>query len=209
MRLFAAVRPPRDVLEHLEAALVSVRRADAEQGARGLRWTPPGDRHVTLAFFGEVPAVAADDLAEALDDVAAATAPFDAALAGAGVFDGRTLWIGCSGTGWTALMTAAGQAGAAVVGRGADGRRRPHLTIARRRAGGPGGRRPTRGSPARPGGTAEGVDPAHLAHALALYRGPGWTVQDLALVSSTLGAGPGGSPRYDVVHVSALPAVAG
>lgn len=212
MRLFAAVRPPADVIDHLEGALVSVRgpAVHGRGGTGGLRWTPPENRHVTLAFYGEVPGGYLHDLASALDAVAASTAPFEAALAGAGVFDGRTLWVGCTGAGWPTLMAAAGQAGADVVGRAADGRHRPHLTVARAR--GAGGRHDARGRSARTGRAdvvGPGSDPAHLAHALALYRGPAWTVAEVLLVSSALGAGPGGGPRYDVVHSSPLGAVAG
>ncbi len=226
MRLFAAVRPPDDALGHLEGALASVRGGPAARpraGRAGLRWTPPEDRHVTLAFYGEVPQGYVDDLAAALDAVARAAEPFEAALAGAGLFDRRTLWVGCAGGGWTDLMRAAGVAGGEVVGRAADGRNRPHLTVARFRpgAGRGDGRRAGRGRSRAIGGGggrgdrpavregAPGPDAAALAHALALYRGPAWTVREVELVASQLGAGPGGSPIHDVVHRSPLGAVAG
>lgn len=225
MRLFAAVRPPGDVLDHLEGALASVRGGPATRpraGQSGLRWSAPEDRHVTLAFFGEVADGYVEDLAAGLDAVAGVANPFEASLAGAGVFDRRTLWIGCTGTGWAGLMTAAGDLGAEVVGRAADGRRRPHLTVARARPGsgradGRRGAARGRGRPLgdrRGDGAAQGagdgpVDPADLAHALALYRGPAWQVTEVELVASRLGAGPGGSPRHDVVHRSGLGAVAG
>lgn len=225
MRLFAAVRPPDDALDHLEGALASVRGGPAARprpGRTGLRWTPPADRHVTLAFFGEVPEGSVEELAEALDAVALAARPFEASLAGAGLFDGRTLWVGCTGDGWTGLMAAAGEVGAEVAGRAADRRNRPHLTVARARAGaGRGdGRRGSSRDRGRPLGVGRGdrssaavgetaADPAVLAHALALYRGPVWTVREVELVASRLGAGPGGSPVHDVVHRSLLGAVAG
>ncbi|NLE72809.1 MAG: RNA 2',3'-cyclic phosphodiesterase [Actinomycetales bacterium] len=203
MRLFAAVRPPADVLDHLETALASVRAGTEPGPGRGpLRWTPPADRHVTVAFYGEVPQGRLDEVAQALDAAASQVAPFAASLSGAGLFDGRTLWVGCTGEGWAPLMAAAGDVGVGL-GRPADRRSRPHLTIARARQGG--GRQGT--GRARPGGDRRrpgGPDPAALAHALALYRGPGWTVGEVALVESHLGAGPGGSPRHDVVHVAPL-----
>jgi len=211
VRLFAAVRPPVDVLDHLEGALASVRAGTEPGPGRGpLRWTVPEDRHVTVAFYGEVPGGRLDEVAQALDDAAAGLAPFAAGLAGAGLFDGRTLWVGCTGDGWSPLMAAAGGIGTTLLGRPVDRRSRPHLTVARSRAGG--GRGPRgglRGGPRRgPGhgrrGPEGGVDPAALAHALALYRGPRWTVAEVALVESHLGAGPGGSPRHDVVHVARL-----
>lgn len=225
MRLFAAVRPPEDALDHLERALASVRGGPAARprpGRAGLRWTAPPDRHVTLAFYGEVPDGYVEDLAAALDAVASAAEPFEASLAGAGVFERRTLWIGCTGVGWTGLMAAAGAVGAEVAGRPADGRNRPHLTVARARAGsGRGdGRRQAGRDRGRGIGPGQGdrvaataaersADPADLAHALALYRGPAWTVGEVELVASRLGAGPGGSPVHDVVHRSPLGAVAG
>jgi len=224
MRLFAAVRPPDAVLGHLEVALTSVRGGPAAQpraSRTGLRWNRPEDRHVTLAFFGEVPEGYVGELATALDAVAAAAQPFDASLAGSGLFDRRTLWIGCSGTGWAGLMAAAGAVGAEIVGRPADAHSRPHLTVARarpgsgrddgrrvsdRRRGRAAGDAHTRAAPRAP---ASAADPASLAHALALYRGPVWTVREIELVASQLGAGPGGGPRHDVVHRSTLGAVAG
>ncbi len=222
MRLFAAVRPSPAALEHLEGALASVRGGPAARtraGQGGLRWTAPADRHVTLAFFGEVPDGYVDDLAAGLDAVARAAEPFEASLAGAGLFDRRTLWIGCTGTGWPALMAAAGRVGSEVAGRPADVRNRPHLTVARARAGS--GRGDGRRAAGRERGRALGagpvagpvdtraVDPAGLAHALALYRGPAWTVGEVQLVASRLGAGPAGGPAHDVVHRSTIGPVAG
>ena len=208
MRLFVAVRPPPEVLDRLETALAVVRH-----GPTGpwLRWTPPDHRHITLAFYGEVPEGYLDDLAGALDDSALAQPRFDAAVRGAGLFSGRTLWVGCSGAGWGPLMTAAGQIGADLLGRQPDGRSRPHLTVARvgdraRASSGSGaGGRPRTTRAVRASTDSVGADdPASLAHALARYTGPTWTVGEIALMSSKLGAGPSGAPRYDVVHRSPL-----
>lgn len=208
MRLFAAVQPPLVALDHLETALTAVLSGRAEPS---LRWTSPDDWHITLAFYGEAPEGYLEDLAGALDDAALAQPRFDAALRGAGVFGGRTLWVGCSGDGWGPLMTAAGQIGADLLGRQPDGRSRPHLTVARAGdrararsgSGAGGGPRTTRAARASTGSVGAD-DPASLAHALALYTGPTWTVGEIALMSSKLGAGPSGAPRYDVVHRSPL-----
>lgn len=236
MRLFAAVVPPPEVLEHLELALRTVRGVDG--GKRGpLRWTDPGDRHLTLAFYGGVPDGYLDEVTRALDDVAAVTAPFGLALRGAGVFDGRTLWVGCTGEvdALQALMAGAAAVGTVALRREPDHRSRAHLTVARvrsrsrrgggrpgeRRQGGPrpgerpgawgGGSHPM--GPREPGAVAgTGAEPADvhaLAHALAVYEGPAWTVRELVLMASDLGAGRGGAPRYDVVHRAPLAAVAG
>lgn len=223
MRLFAAVHPPDDALDHLEGALTSLRGRPAGRPgdvAAGVRWTPPHDRHVTVAFFGEVPAGYLDELTASLDELVAGQQQFEASLAGAGLFDRRTLWVGCAGGGWTSLMSAAREAGAAL-GRTLEERSRPHLTIARARPRLGGDRRRGAGerddrSPGRRredtrrAAAGSGVpDPADLVHALALYRGPTWTVREVQLVSSRLGVGPGGSPRHEVVHVSPLAPVAG
>lgn len=228
MRLFAAVQPPPNVLDHLENALAVVRAGRTD----GLRWTLPRSWHITAAFFGEAPEGSLEEVAEALDGVGAAHEAFDAALRGAGLFDGRTLWVGCSGDGWGSLTAAAARVGADVLGRVEELRSRPHLTIARtagrtgprrgRRGGGPGpagpgravpgGGGPGKGEPSGAGrvpSSAVGADPAALAHALALYAGPTWTVTDIVVYRSRLGAGPGGRPAYDVVHRSALRPVAG
>src|SRR5665648_1065210 len=147
MRLFASVTPPDDVLEHLETALASVRGG---QGS-GLRWTLPEARHITLAFHGEVPEGYLDDVVSALDDVAAAHRSFEAALRGAGLFDGRTLWVGCSGDGWGQLMSAAGRVGTDLLGRAGGRRARRGLGVAGAGGRGRGTRGPARGLGVAPG----------------------------------------------------------
>jgi 2'-5' RNA ligase len=211
VRLFVAVVPPTDVLEHLEAALTSVRGGQGESPGRGsLRWTLPDDRHLTLAFFGEVPDGALEDLAEGLVTAAAGEPPLELALRGAGSFDRRTLWIGCAGDtdGLARLSARCVDAGTEVLGRPRDRvRSRAHLTVARARTGSAGGR-PRRGSALET--TSAGQDPVSgFAHALAVYQGPTWTVHDIALVSSLLGAGPSGHPRHEVLATLPLGPVAG
>jgi 2'-5' RNA ligase len=117
VRLFAAILPPDDVLDSLEAELARV------AGAAELRWTSRAAWHLTLAFYGE------DDLrrrAEWLAPRLAGHAPLRLELRGAGTFTG-VLWAGVGGDldGLHALGSAAG-AGAS------DGRPyHPHLTLAR------------------------------------------------------------------------------
>lgn len=207
MRLFAAVLPPAPALDHLETALVSVCGATDPGDARGpLRWTVPEDRHLTLAFYGEVPEGYLGELSRDLDAVAAGTGPFTLALRGAGVFDGRTVWVGCSEdtATLTRLMADAVAVGRDLLGRSDERvRSRAHLTVARVRARAAGPGRP------RTGRGPAGAQAAAVAHALAVYQGPSWTVDEIALMASALGGGQGGSPRYVVVHRTALRAVAG
>lgn len=212
MRLFAAVVPPPDALDHLERALDSVRAGlgtDAHDVRGPLRWTVPEDRHLTVAFYGEVPEGYLDELTLALHRATATTPPFEVSLRGAGLFDRRTLWIGCGGqTGPLAdLMAAAVDVGREVLGRTDDRvRSRAHLTVARVRS-------ETRRAPGRPARRGEiparQDDAGALAHALAVYQGPTWTVREVVLVASELGGGASGSPRHTVVSRFPLPAVAG
>ena len=62
MRLFAAIRPPGFVLEHLDGALAALRSGAGDR----LRWVPPEQLHLTVAFYGEVPDGAAWDVQEML-----------------------------------------------------------------------------------------------------------------------------------------------
>jgi 2'-5' RNA ligase len=212
MRLFVAIVPPTEVLAHLELALDTARGPGAASGP--LRWTEPGDRHLTLAFYGDVPDGYLAEVTGAMDELSGTTAPFRLALRGAGLFDGRTVWIGLAGDvdALQACMRGAGAVGTDVLGRDPDNRSRAHLTVARvrsrgRRNGRSNGRRNGRSNGRRR--DAEPTDVEALAHALAVYEGPAWTVREIALVASDLGAGHRGAPRYDVVHLAALGAVAG
>ncbi|WP_298459731.1 RNA 2',3'-cyclic phosphodiesterase [uncultured Cellulomonas sp.] len=198
MRLFAAVQPPEHVLAHLERALDAVRGSDEDAGGAGpLRWAPTEDRHVTLAFFGEVPAGAAVELDQGLAAVAAAHRPFRAQLRGAGVFDRRVFWIGVGGEvdALAALTADCVGLGSATTGR-ADGRvrSRSHLTVARVRSQARARSTPYRRRPQAPAGPDR---VAALAHALAVYAGPEWTVDGFALVVSRPGEGRGAGPAYD------------
>lgn len=198
MRLFAAVRPPDHVLDHLEAAL-DVIAADPRAGVGGhrdpVRWTARESWHVTVAFYGEVPDGATGELTERLDALAAQVEPFELTLRGSGVFAGRTLWIGVGGdtAQGAALAAGAAELGAEVTGRQDHRvRSRLHLTFARVT---------DRGRRARPGRgrTRDGAAPAaadHLVRALSVYSGPSWRVDELLLVSSRPGEGRSGGPLY-------------
>lgn len=200
MRLFAAVRPPHDALDHLEAALTAVGRLETGPAVPGgLRWTVRENWHVTLAFYGEVPDGAVGELADRLaEHVAGRRAP-QVDLRGAGVFSGRTLWVGVGGevTGLVELCRAAREAGAEVLGRAEERERvRPHLTIGRQLPD-PRARRRT----SRPRGHAHDV-----AHALAVYCGPRWTAHEVLLVRSEPGRGAGGGPLYtDLARIAVAP----
>lgn len=178
MRLFAALVPPVRVLEHAERALAGVRSGRAAT----LRWVPRENLHLTLAFYGDVPEGSVPDLTAGLAALAATSSAPDIWLRGAGAFAGRTLWLGLAGEvrGVQGLM---GDARDLLTDETDDGPPRPHVTVART------GRR------------SRDLDAAVLAdtvRALAVYRGPAWRPAAITLLSSHLGEGQGGAPRYEV-----------
>lgn len=211
MRLFAAVWPPADVLDHLDLALASVREAPAGLSP-SVRWSARETWHLTVAFYGDVPDGAVPGLAADLAEVVAEVEPYELALRGAGVFSHRTLWVGVGGDleAQRAVTRGCVEAGESAVGVTDNRPRdRPHLTVGRVR---PGSRPPRRRSsrPDRPGqrpdthGAEDEDVAAGLVRALAVYEGPRWRVDELALVSSRPGAGRGGGPLYEPVDSFAL-----
>ena len=202
MRLFASLVLPSTAAEHLQMAVRSVEATAPDPSAgRGrplLRWVPPEQRHITLAFYGEVPAGAVDGLTAVLGAVVADVPPFPVRIRGAGVFTGRTLWAGVQYAGaeqpgpeqgaansspLLQLMRTSETVGAKFARRSdavaQRDRRRAHVTLARAR------------------GRRDGEQQLRTrAEALAVYEGPTWTVTDAQLVLSELGQGPSGGPLY-------------
>lgn len=121
MRLFVALTPPPEAVEHAAAAVSA-----AHPAGPGLRWIPPERWHLTLAFYGEVPEANVDGVTARAARNLAGTAAFDLAFAGSGVFARRALWLGVDGD-----LPALRRTARAV----AYDRRpyRPHLTVARLR----------------------------------------------------------------------------
>ena len=177
MRIFTAVVPPPEAIEHLDAFL------DPRRAAAPFRWTRPEQLHVTLAFMPEAEErrvdVYVDRLAEALDGLASV----ELALAGAVVFpsvaEGRVLATGVSG-GDEVLATASVRARNAAVACGieVDGQRfRPHVTVAR-----------TGGHP---------TEMTSWVRLLDTYEGPAWPLEAISVIASHLGEGPRRTPRYE------------
>jgi 2'-5' RNA ligase len=181
MRMFVAVVPPTEVVEHLDAFL-EVRRA-----ATAYRWAPVEQFHVTLAFLADVPDRKLDDLVERLGRAAARRTAFTTAVSGGGAFPNvgraRVLWaaLDLDRVGATELPRLATGVRAAANRSGVpvDGQRfRPHLTVAR---------------------LTHPEELTSWVRLLDAYRGPAWTVDTITLVASYLGEGPRNRPRYEPV----------
>lgn len=168
MRLFAAIVPPEEVLDSLEAAVLRSGARSADGAA--VRWNARDLWHLTVAFYGDddLPA-RARRLGEWLRGIPAPRLR----IAGAGTFPG-VLWAGVTGD--RASDRAAVEAVAAAAGTGDDRRPfHPHLTIARWRR---------RRRPAAIG---------RVTDALADYAGPSWVAHEVVLFSSELSDR---GPRY-------------
>ena len=205
MRLFLAVVPPAEVLDHLDLALAAARRGPA--GTDGsVRWSARETWHLTAAFYGEVPDGTVGALQDGLHEALAPLDPYSLALHGAGVFAHRTLWVGVGGDveaqrRLTELATGVGD----DLGLRHDERERnrAHLTVGRARAGTrPPGRRRRSRTPRQEPAALTGID--GIVRALAVYDGPSWTVSSVSLMRSEPGAGRGGGPRYTTVTELAL-----
>ena len=178
MRLFVALEPPARVVEHLDDFL-DVRR----DAGGGLRWSPPGQWHVTLAFMGAAPERVVEDLVEGVGAAAARAAPTPLGLAGGGCFPdvtrARVLFSGVSGGAALAPLAASVRAACSVVGaRPEGGAFRPHVTLARF------------GHPA---------DATRWVRVLDTYAGPPWTATEVTVVASHLPREPGHRPRHEVL----------
>lgn len=182
MRLFVAVYPSDEALEHFAGAVAGLRLGAAAATGAKVGLTDRPRWHLTLAFLGDVPEGRRPDAESA---VVSGVAAFRAAhptpprvrLAGGGRFGrGRftVLWVGLAGD--TEAFTALGRAVRRALRRhklSFDGKPlRPHLTLA------------------RPGGRVSEADLAADREALDGYEGPAWTVGGVYLVRSHLGPRP-------------------
>lgn len=181
MRMFVALVPPDDAVEHLGEFLEPRREAGPD-----LRWTAPEQWHVTLAFMAEVAERHLEDLQERLERAARRRAAFAVTLAGGGAFPNpgraKVLFAGVdAGEHAEELRRLATGARAAATKAGADadgGRFHAHVTLARSR---------------RP------VEATRWLRVLDAYRGPAWEAAEITLIASHLGEGPRKRPRYETV----------
>jgi len=170
-RLFCAVQPPEEVCRLIEYVVGSVSLPD------GARRVPPEQWHVTLAFYGAVADERVPLLRNRLRGRLGTLQPMQVRCAGGGRFDGRVLWVGVdSAAGELAVVARQCRRSGVIVDAAPDESPfRGHLTVGRAR---------TR------------VDFRPAVRRLSLFRTPAWTVTDVALVRSHLGA----QVRYEVVE---------
>ena len=175
MRVFAAVVLPDDVVADLDA-VIARHRDDV------LAWTLREQWHLTLAFYGQVADERVPNLKARLTRAAKRYPVLSLALDGAGRFDERALWVGCSGDVATLrdIARSAAAAGRRIGAASADDafRFRAHVTLARAR---------------RP------VDLRPYVAALDAYRSRSWSVDAVSLVRSHLGAGAERRSRYETL----------
>lgn len=179
MRVFVALVPPEEAVEHLDAFLEPRREAGP------FRWSLPEQLHVTLAFAAALEERRLDDLVDGLSGALGRRRPVGTRISGGGAFPdvarAKVLWAGLDLEPDDAAEVEALAAGArtAVARAGApvDGTRfRPHLTVARL---------------GRPRGLTRWVQ------LLDAYAGPRWTAGEVAVVASHLGEGPHRRPRHE------------
>ena len=185
MRLFVSIEPPEDAVEHLDEFL-AVRRPSGPE----LRWSSPGQWHLTLAFMGAAPDRVVEDVVDGVAAVAARTPPAGLAVAGGGCFPdvtrAKVLWAGVAGAedvddGVEALgrlargvRSACSVAGAAPEG----GPFVPHLTLGR---------------------FSWAEDATRWVRVLSTYAGPQWVATEVTVVASHLPRERGHRPRHEVV----------
>ena len=132
IRAFLAIELP----EALRAGLAQVQE-ELKRSRADVRWVAPGNIHLTLKFFGNVPDDEIEALAQAARDAAAETAPLQLQATGAGAFPSpnapRVVWLGLGGdlVPLTQLFYRLEKAFAAL-GYPPEGRAfNPHLTLGR------------------------------------------------------------------------------
>jgi 2'-5' RNA ligase len=175
--MFVAAVPPPPVADALEASLAPRREADPSW-----RWGSSDQWHLTLAFFAEV--TRCEDLIGAVTAVAARTDDLTVVLGGAGAFphpdQAKVLWLAVDDGGTGALEHLARgcrTAGRAAGVSAAGGAFRPHLTLARRRYGGPASR---------------------WLRVLDSLPDLQWRVEEVAVIESHLGRGKHGTARHEI-----------
>ena len=182
MRMFVAIEPSVDEVEHLDEFLAVRREAGPE-----LRWSSPARWHLTLAFMAGAPDRVVEDVVDGVGAVAGRTAPIELAVTGGGCFPdvarAKVLWAGVDGADGAvedlgrlarSVRSACAVAGAAPEG----GAFVPHLTLGR---------------------FSWAQDATRWLRVLSTYAGPAWVASDVSVVASHLPRERGHGPRHEVL----------
>jgi 2'-5' RNA ligase len=139
VRAFIALRLDAAVDDAIADLTERLRAPENDNPQEGIRWVRRANFHLTLFFLGPaVPRERLAPIAEALDEIVIATAPFEIVARGVGVFPNparpRVIWVGLHSD---ALAALAARVTEAAERCGFTPERRaysPHLTIGRVRS---------------------------------------------------------------------------
>jgi len=132
LRLFLALNFDAEARARWYAAAEPLRALAAE----GIRWTPPAQLHLTLAFLGDQPETIVEPLSTAVGVVARSQPALDLTVDGVGAFPtwrkARVIWLGLApASELTALATQVVAACHALGLPGFDRPFHPHVTLGR------------------------------------------------------------------------------
>lgn len=170
MSMYAALRLHPRATESLEALCRTV----IVESAPGLRYAPPDDWHITLAFFGKVSESRMPTLHGLLQCAAVDFGPIPLSLNGVGHFDAPVLWAGVKGD--TDRLTELAETLRFTAGGDTTYPFTPHVTL--------------------------GKDPENIAlldglvAKVGTYKGPLWVADRIHLMRSY--SGPGGGADESV-----------
>jgi len=183
VRTFIAIELPKEVRDYLARRQERLKATGAD-----VKWTRPGQIHLTLAFLGNVPADELALLAEAVREAAAGFGPLGLRAGGTGQFpEGgrppRVVWVGVDTEAGdlAGLQNAVARAAAPFAERQEHRGFHPHLTLGRVRQG-------RRGRADRRGGGGGG-SLAALGQAVAGgadRRGPAFGAEEVVIFQSDL-----------------------
>lgn len=133
VRAFVAIALPQDLLDRL--GQVSAELQDRLAGLP-MRWTTPGNLHLTLKFLGEVSEANLPIFEAILQTEGAQIPPFEIRIGGFGVFPNpsrpRVLWVGVEAPQALAVLQRRIEAEASRLGYPPEERPfSPHLTLGR------------------------------------------------------------------------------
>ena len=144
IRCFVAVELPEKIRGRIAEDTAFFKKSGAD-----VKWVPPENLHLTIKFLGQVPEDHIPELTGLLKEAVRGTKPFEAEVAGAGVFPGtgspRVFWVGVRDSGMS--LAALARNVEEILWKAGYGRQEkgvfvfvPHLTLGRLREerGGPG-----------------------------------------------------------------------